>query len=91
MRKGSPSFRDVPALHMAWHLWGLGLVPDAPLQLNSTKKMLLHVLPEKSILLRRVASQLHLEEPKPQLVTWEGEETAAREQNWGGIHVNGGT
>ena len=57
-------------------------MPDTPLQSDSTTEMLLNASHEKSVLLKTVAFQLCLEEPKdlfrePQVGTWEGKETAA--------------
>ena len=63
-------------------------MPDTPLQSDSTTEMLLNASHEKSVLLKTVAFQLCLEEPKdlfrePQVGTWEGKETAAKEQRTG--------
>ena len=65
-----------------------GLMPDTPLQSDSTTEMLLNASHEKSVLLKTVAFQLCLEEPEDffgeaQGGAWEGKETAAKEQRPG--------
>ena len=67
---------------------GPGLMPDTPLQSDSTTEMLLNASHEKSVLLKTVAFQLCLEEPEdlfrePQVGAWEGKETTAKEQRPG--------
>lgn len=67
MRKGSRSFRDVLNLCTTQPLWGLVFVPDTPLPSYLTIKMLLHVLHDNSILLRRIGYKMCLKELKASL------------------------
>lgn len=88
------SFRDVPSLCPAWLLWGPGLMPNIPLQSDSTTEMLLNALHEKSVLLKTVALQSGLlREPKdlfrePQVGTWEERKQQLKNKELGWNQVN---
>lgn len=93
MRKGSRSFRDVLNLCTTQPLWGLVFVPDTPLPSYLTIKMLLHVLHDNSILLRRIGYKMCLKELKASLESLRWAPERERKQQlengwWGGIHAN---